>query len=200
MPSRAYLGDVAQVTRGLLSEGFARGIIDRSERAAEQLAGVEFEVFVRGAALRPALAALEALQLAVDAASVAVQYTDSDAAGSISAPTTGLLGEFAAAWLPLYELEIIDLDRGSLRARLRLNPRSPEGRRRLVAVGTLASLALFPILGPIPGMVVAGVGALNELVTSDRPTGPIGQISTIDRAEIAAAEEVRITIEEQRAA
>lgn len=162
-PSRAGAADVAALAEAVVL-GYRQGsdiyqaFVDLGEATSATV------TLSSGAStLRLGLAALGVIQLAVDAAAVAVEYVEERdyTGGQID---TDYLTALAAS--PAFELVVVELSQGSISARLEFL-RTKQGRARLLDVLLLASLILTPLVGPVPTMVVTGLVAVNDF-TRDR--------------------------------
>src|SRR5437899_2123166 len=127
MAATAYVDDVFQVAQSILKGYYLGSPLRERLPDAVQSDMIEFRVYVPGNELRPALAVVHALQLAVDAASVAVEYVETASDSGAEFSFEHVRGLVAQA--PLVELEIVHLGQGSFRVRLRLNPKTQSGRR-----------------------------------------------------------------------
>jgi hypothetical protein len=154
--------------------------------------------FCRTESLRYGLAALGAIQLALDAAAAAADYValTEYSGGDID---RDYLSELARQ--PSCELQILELDNpGSIRARLRVL-RTKEGRAKLLDVLLIASLLLSHLVTPIPALVVAGLSAVNDLVGKDQGVARVAQLQDevqglkdqlVAQADVIAALDARV--------
>jgi hypothetical protein len=78
---------------------------------------LDLQVFTRAVRLRPAIAALDIVQLALHSASIAIEYVEATGFSG-GAPDLAELTRLAAD-TPTIELQILELNTGSLFARLR---------------------------------------------------------------------------------
>ncbi|HEY7075533.1 MAG TPA: hypothetical protein VH418_09190 [Solirubrobacteraceae bacterium] len=181
MATAAYAQDVLALAQALAGADITREVIDRAPDAGE--ADVFIDVRAEAGELRPALAVQEAVQLCVDAAAIVVEASSRD--GFDLGP------EAVDAFLRdrIVELTVVDLWAGSFRGRFTINPRTENGRRRVLAIGGLAIVALHFAFPPL-GTTLLVVGAAKELYDLIQPdTLAHGRVSpkSVDTADVAAA-------------
>jgi hypothetical protein len=115
--------------------------------------------------LRTDVAALGAFVLACEAAVVAVEYVDRGY--GVADYDYGAINELATG--TFVDFEVLYLGSGSIIGRIKvvlrnLDPTTKEGRRKIVAVATLATSILALIVTPVPLVIVGALGSLNELI------------------------------------
>jgi hypothetical protein len=135
------------------------------------------DIFAETNNLPEALAVLAAVQLSVDAAAAAVEYrfrTRSEGQDDDPDRVIGLLRELGQDFG--WDLEIVELSAGSIRARLRKILNSSDDRKKILAVAGLAAAVATGILGgwvpAIPGLVVAVLAVGDAFAPQDAPRPP----------------------------
>ncbi|TWP37877.1 hypothetical protein [Leekyejoonella antrihumi] len=103
-------------------------------------------------------------QLAVDAATAGVEYVEEvdHAEGEIDRPGLERLAARA-----LFELEIVEPANGSIMGRLKFL-RTPSGRAKLLHAALIVSIVLSGVITVIPGLVITGFVAANDLTPDER--------------------------------
>jgi len=172
-PSRAEVRDVLRLAEALLS--LCRRDVPAYARAADlgTATAVEIAFSSPASSARAAVAVLETVQLAVDAAAVAVEYIEETeySGGEVDRAVMESLAN-----TPLFELEIVELANGSIRGVFRLL-KTRDGRGRVLNVALIASVVLSGLITAIPSLVVGVLIAANEL-TPDERDARIGALET----------------------
>jgi hypothetical protein len=182
MPNSLYAGDVLTLVRVLSDwDGAREGL--RRAGDAETPTTLFVSVRVDADDLRPALAVQQALLLSFDAASAFVEATDEIRLSLDSAWVETVLRRRPV------DLTIVDLQAGSFLARYSIDPRTESGRRRLLAIGTMAAFALHVVFPPaVAGMIVIDLAVgLNDLASPDAEELDRPPLRTLDRADIRTA-------------
>ncbi len=190
MVAPAYVDDVFDLVRMMSTAELPRRIIDQSPSAADDVE-VLLTTYVQSDDIRPALALLQFVQLAFDAAAVTVDAANRDfMPGDISR-------DFVESGLSesLIQLTIVQLSDGSFLARFSINPLTKHGRTRLLAIVGLAALALSAFISPVPGMVIEGLAMANEAFTPDELKKAEVPVRTADATVISIAATVTVTFE-----
>lgn len=115
--------------------------------------------------LRTDVAAFGTFILAVEAAAVAVEYVDRGY--NFGDLDYGTIYELATQ--NFVDFEVLYIGQGSIVGRIRvvlrnLDPRTKEGRRKIILVATVATSVLALIVTPIPLIITGALGSLNELI------------------------------------
>lgn len=115
--------------------------------------------------LRTDNAALETFVLAFEAAAVAVEYVDRG--HNLEDYDQKVLDELVAQ--TFVDFEVIYLGSGSIVGRIKvilrnLDLRTKDGRRKIVAVATMATSIVAIVATPLPLVIVGALCALNELI------------------------------------
>jgi hypothetical protein len=166
MVTSAHQSDVVELATALLGVGTPEGSLayrpgnrffDLLE-SDEEFDEITIDISGQTSNLRETLAALDAVQLAFDAAAAAVEYRiqygdDNDA-------VRGRLRELRPD--PTWELQVIELTSpGSFRAKLKAFASSPTARKKAMAVAGLAASVATTFFAPvagIPGIVISVLG------------------------------------------
>ena len=150
MPEPGYVEDVVNLSSWLL---------EKYHRESDLLVGpastVEFTVHVNASDLAPSVEILRGLQLALDAAAVAVAYVEDTSYSGGYIDLDRLRRWAGGPSLATFDFEE-DSDSNPSSGRFSLNPKTTNGRSRLLAIAGLATLCLMSVIGPIPGLVITG--------------------------------------------
>ncbi len=163
-PSRAAIQDIVAVAEPLLAV-YRQGseFYDVLSEVGDSTRA-ELVFSCEASTIRAAAALFASLQLAVDAATAAVEYVE-EAEYSGGEVDRSLFERLAAT--PLFELEIVELANGSIRGRLRFL-RTRDGRGKLLKVALIVSIVLIPFITVIPSLVITAIDAANDLTPDDR--------------------------------
>lgn len=142
--------------------------------------------------LPAALAVLAAVQLSIDAAAAAVEYRFRTQEGEDDDPARviELLRKLSddRGW----DLDIVELSAGSIRAKLRKILNSPDDRKKALAVATLAGAVLSGIFGgwpaAIPGIIVAALALGDVYCPQAAPPPDKVVIELAQRLDVAKEE------------
>lgn len=158
------------------------------------LDAITIDISAQTSNLPQALAVLAAVQLAVDAAAAAVEYRyrtqnepnhDDDTGWVVS-----LLRELGPDFG--WDLEVVELSSGSIKATLRKILSSSQDRRKILAVaGLAAAVAGVIISGPAaaPGLIIAVLGIGDAFFPASAPPAPEA-VAQLARAQGAPNEQV----------
>lgn len=163
-PSRAEVHDAVQLAEAALSV-YRRGAPAYARLAElDTASGMGIAFRSPASTARAAGAVLGTLQLAVDAAAVAVDYVEETeySGGEVDPFVLEALGG-----RPRFELEIVELADGSIRGRLRLLA-TRDGRGKVLNVALIASVLLTGLITTIPTVVIGVLIAVNELTPDER--------------------------------
>lgn len=116
--------------------------------------------------LRHVTAALSTVQLAFDAAAVAVLYRAEAPNDTTQGHDTKLLQSLART--PTWTLEIEEFDTGSFRVKLRGLFTTKQGRNKILAVAGIAAAILVPI---VPGVAAVALIVIDGLVYANEVFG-----------------------------
>jgi hypothetical protein len=179
MPTAVHQSDVVELAAALLGVGTPEGSI--AYRPGDQLFDLlesneefdEITIDISGQTgnLRETLAALDAVQLAVDAAAAAVEYRirygDDDDGNAVRDRLRELSPD------PVWELQIIELSSpGSFKAKLKAFVSSPTARKKALAVAGLAASVITAIFAPvagIPAIIISALGVLDAFIPPKAP-------------------------------
>jgi hypothetical protein len=169
MANTVYEADVVALARTLLGLDFPEGnavayhpgTLTFSLLETEEFDELTIDVSGQTSSLREALASLDALQLAFDAAAVTVDYRFAYPVDQVDEEMVrDRLRRLAAE--PTWELHILELNsEGSFRAKLRAVIKSP-WPHRVLAVAILGAAVFAFFVPPVAGVVVAALGVVNE--------------------------------------
>ncbi|HEX2857947.1 MAG TPA: hypothetical protein VHO26_10820 [Propionibacteriaceae bacterium] len=163
-PSRAETRDAIQLAEAVLSV-YRQGVPVYARLAElDAASGVGIAFRSPASTARGAAAVLATLQLAVDAAAVAVEYVEE------TEYSGGEVDPFvleALSGTPRFELEIVELTDGSIRGRLRLLA-TRGGRGKLLNVALIASVVLSRLITAIPSLVISVLIAANEVTPDEK--------------------------------
>ena len=198
MVTAVHQSDVVELAAALLGVGTPEGTVAyRPHRPIFDLLElsdgfdeITIDISGRTSGLRETLAALDAVQLAVDAASAAVEYRIRYGDDDNEDAVRGRLRELAPD--PVWELQIIELSSpGSFKARLKAFVSSPAARAKALAVAGLAAAVLSAIFPPA-GAIAAAVVAFAVAADAFFPAKPVKEALT-DRLEARQAAEREAT-------
>jgi hypothetical protein len=193
MASSAHQSDVAELAAALLGVGTPEGSLayrpgnrffDLLE-SDEEFDEITIDISGQTSNLRETLAALDAVQLAIDAAAAAVeyriQYVDDDDEDTVRGRLRELRPE------PTWELQVIELSSpGSFKAKLKAFVSSPTARKKAMAVGGLAASVATTFFAPvagIPGIVVSVIGVADAFLPPKPPKEAFTERLTSKQAE-----------------
>jgi hypothetical protein len=163
-PTRAAVRDIVAVAEPILAV-YRRGVhfYDGLSEVGDSTQ-VQLVFSCEASSVRAAATLLGTLQLAVDAATAAVEYVEQAEyyGGEIN---SSLLERLAAT--PLFELEIVELANGSIKGRLKFL-RTRDGRGKLLNVALIVSIVLSGVITVIPSLVITVLYAANELTPDER--------------------------------
>lgn len=194
MPTERRIDDVAELAAILLAE-FRQGtplheaVQDASSAADATDIRTTFriDVFGEGRDLRGIIATLDAIQLAIDAAAVAVLYDREIPQHTEVELLYSFLQSFASR--SIVSLEILDLQAGSFAGRLTAVFKEPLPRRITLSIANLGAVTLAVILPPV------GV-PLTIVVTA---TSSAGEIAGAIQDHRAAKEAATVRTEQEGA-
>jgi hypothetical protein len=168
LAAAAHQGDVVNLAATLLGVGAPEGSsiyrpgelffdILQDDQELNAIA-ITIEVQAQTSNLPQALAALGVVQLAVDAAAAAVEYQDRYAGDDRADDPQFILDKLANLSPDLgWDLEIVELSEGSIRATLRKLLTTADGRKKGLAVAGLAvAIVAFTIPAWAAGATLAG--------------------------------------------
>ena len=179
MVTAVHQSDVVELATALLGVGTPEGsvayrpdsrIFDLFE-SNDEFDEITIDISGRTSGLRETLAALDAVQLAVDAAAATVEYRIRYGDDDNEDAVRGRLRELATD--PVWELQIIELSSpGSFKARLKVFAATPTARAKALAVAGLAAAVLTAIFPPA-GAIAATVVAFAVVVDTFCPPKPV---------------------------
>jgi hypothetical protein len=178
MASAAYIDDVLALVHGLTGADITPSLL---ELAPEDDPSTEIYItaYVGGKELRPAIAVQQALQMSVDAAAIVVEAWYRGLDHLDRSDVESMLQE------RLVDLTLIYLTAGSLFGRWSINVTTPEGRKKLGAIGAVAVVALV-FTAVIPPVSITVLGVVGSLAIIAKPNAlPQGGVplQTIDPAD-----------------
>jgi hypothetical protein len=193
MATAVHQSDVVELAAALLGVGTPEGSVayrpghpffDLLE-SDNEFDEITIDISGQTSNLREALAALDAVQLAIDAAAAAVdyriQYGDDDDEDVVR----GRLRELEPD--PVWELQILELSSpGSFRAKLRAFASSPTARKKALAVAALAASAITAIFAPvagIPGIVLSVLGVADAFFPPKPPKEALTELLASKQAK-----------------
>lgn len=178
MPTDAYLDDVFTLVDALSREDITRAVLEAAP-PAEHSTEVVIEVYLREDELRAAIAFQQALQLSVDAAATIVESSVRGIEPGRDLVET-VVGE------RFVELIIIDLGSGSFFGRFKIDPRTKDGRTRILAIAgvTVAGLTLASVLPPAAPLIIGGIGSLATILTPDALPSDTVPLKTVDGDDV----------------
>jgi len=192
--------DVAEFARSLLAvygvDGSLLPETSFDEWDPDGWTSYEIALHIETDSLPGAVAVLNVFKLIVDSAAATIEYVDQTGhVGGDDIDEERLAGICA---LDLIGIELVALSDGSIRARFSLNPKEGSGRRRILGIGGLGSLALaffLPHIGIPVGVGMAVAGHLNDVLTPDNV--PVPAVEVAD--ELGAVEHVQADFADQPA-
>jgi hypothetical protein len=161
MPGAAYIDDVFTLVEALNRPDLA-ALARQFEPDTDGSFRIDISVYVGADDLRSALAVQQLLQLSVDSASIVVESWDRVDPYISRDEIESILRD------RLVELSIVRLSDGSFLAKYTINPKNPQGRKRLLAMAVV-TVAALGVAAVIPPAAVAVVGALPTLADVLRP-------------------------------
>lgn len=191
MAAEAHISDVADLATAALAICRPGGQIYETaaspvfEESLKTFDGV-MQFSVDSDDLRADVAALGAFVLAFEAAVVAVEYVDQGY--DFDDPDRSAIYEIAAE--NLVDFEVLYIGQGSIVSRIKvvarnIDPRTKEGRRKLLLVVTVATSVLALIITPVPLVIAGGLTSLNELIPERvEQHGPVS-LASADVAPLA---------------
>jgi hypothetical protein len=198
MVTAVQQADVVELAAALLGVGTPEGSVAyRPDRpifdlleSNDDFDEITIDISGRTSGLRETLAALDAVQLAIDAAAATVEYRIRYGDDDNEDAVRGRLRELAPD--PVWELQIIELSSpGSFKARLKAFVSSPTARAKALAVAGLAAAVLTAIFPPA-GAIAAAVVTFAVVVDAFFPAKPAKEALT-DLLEAKQAEEREAT-------
>jgi hypothetical protein len=197
MVTAVHQTDVAELAAALLGVGTPEGTVAYRPdhpffdilQSNEGFDEITIDISGKTSSLRQAIAALDAVQLAVDAAAATVEYRVLYGDDANEDAVRGRLRALAPD--PVWELQIIELSSGSFRAKLKAVVSSPAARRKALAVAGLAAAvltAIIPPAGAIAGAVVSLAIVVNEFLPEKS-----AKVALTDRLEAKHTEERETT-------
>ncbi|HEX4436995.1 MAG TPA: hypothetical protein VH061_09380 [Solirubrobacteraceae bacterium] len=196
MAGAPYVDDVVALVEALAVADLAPSVLPFVPDTDDP-GWVVIDAYVGADDVRPALAVQQLIQLCVDSAAILV--------GSWDRLDPHLSREEVEAILrdrPV-ELTIVYLSDGSFFAKYSINPKTPEGRKRIVAMGgvAVAALVLTAVLPPVAITVAGVLPAAAAMLKPDpekskgSPTAAEAKVDlkTVDREDLAGAN-VHVTV------
>lgn len=163
-PSRAAVQDIVAIAEPILAV-YRRGapLYDFLSELGDTT-NVELVFSSDASSVRVALTLLATLQLAVDAATAAVEYVEENEYDGGEIDPTSLE---RLARTPLFELEIVELSNGSVKGVLRFL-RTRAGRGKLLNIALIVSIVLSGVITAVPSLVITALYAANELTPDEK--------------------------------